>query len=102
MSAWHVIGALIIAGFVGAVALGALLGFSGRNRWIGVLLGPVIGIAMIVVAQGLSNESLNGRGGDITPQSLTMFVGIAVIVLYLAGYAVGAGTRQVRAHRLNH
>ncbi|HEX2378610.1 MAG TPA: hypothetical protein VHI30_13685 [Gaiellales bacterium] len=82
---------------LGAAAVAAVgLGITGRYGWGGVLAGPVVGVALVAVAQELSNESLNGGGGDITPRSLTTLVGIAVIVLSLAGYAVGTAARLAR------
>ena len=91
--------ALVVVGLVAAVALGMRLGRSGQPRPVGVLLGPLIGIVLIGVAQLLSNEGLNGAGGDITPRSLTTLAGLALIPLYLLGYVFGVVARRARVHR---
>jgi hypothetical protein len=89
---------LIYAGLAVSLVLGAALALAGRHRWFGLSVGPVVGITLIAVAQKLSNAPLNPKGGDLSHRSVTTLVGCAVIVLYLAGYAAGAGARWARAH----
>jgi hypothetical protein len=86
----------LLMGLAAAAVVAVALGITGRYGWVGVLAVPVVGAALVAVAQELSNESLNGGGGDITPRNLTTLVGIAVIVLSLAGYAVGTAVRLAR------
>ena len=83
MYAGPVVGVLVVIGLVAAVGLGLVLGRSEQPRPVGVFLGPLIGLVVIGLAQELSNEGLNGAGGDITARSLTTFAGIALIPLYL-------------------
>jgi hypothetical protein len=91
-------GAAIVAGFVAAVVVGLGLGCSGWHRWVGVLVGPVTGIAIIAVSRHvLSNAPLNDEGGDMSAQILGQAIGYAVIVLYVVGYAAGVGARAARA-----
>jgi hypothetical protein len=99
MYAGPVVGVLVVIGLAGAVALGVVLGLSDQPRAVGVVLGPLIGLVVIGLAQELSNEGLNGAGGDITARSLTTLAGIALIPLYLGGYAFGVVARRARTQR---
>src|SRR6476619_3245352 len=75
---------------VTAVAGGVVLGF-GRAWWV-ALLGAVLPVILVVVAQFVSNDTLPGTE-DMSWRIVLVVIAVEAAVLFFGFFAMGAGLR---------
>src|SRR6476646_6661973 len=75
---------------VTAVAGGVVLGFV--RAWWFALLGAVLPVILVVVAQFVSNDTLPGTE-DLSWRIVLLVIAVAVAVLFFGFFGIGAGLR---------
>jgi hypothetical protein len=88
--------ALVYVTLAAALVAGGVLGYRRGHRTLTVFFGPVLGAAVVIVANtAISNDSINGSG-DMSWRIVFVGVGFGVVVLYLLAFAFGGAAGALR------
>lgn len=79
-----------------ALIAGGVLGYRRGHRALTAFFGPVLGAAVVIVANtAVSSDSINGSG-DLSWRIVFMGIGFAVVILYLLAFAFGGAAGALR------